>query len=137
MALNCGACNLCCKVLQVPDIKKPSNMLCWHTGIHGGCKVHHLKDTDETLMACKQFKCLWLASQATETPMPRYMRPDQLHVMFGPQDREDDTLCYVHVDPDYSSAWQSQTALGFMQEKIQVGLKFEIFVGEERFELKD
>lgn len=134
--MSCGACSLCCKVLQVPDIQKPARMLCWWTTIHGGCQRHNDKLTDPNLLACAQFKCLWLESQDQEVEglrMSRSMRPDQCHVMFGPQDREDETLIYVHVDPDFPDAWVDLGVLNYLRGIINRGGRVELFVGEERF----
>jgi hypothetical protein len=136
--LSCGACNVCCKLLQVPDIEKPARMLCWWTSVHGGCQRQAEKDTDPNLLACKQFQCLWLASQFREDAgdkLPRSMRPDQTHVMFGPQDREDSTLIYVHVDPEYPDAWQDSRIQDYLNSILSRGGKVEMIIGETRFML--
>src|SRR5260221_13507142 len=118
-SLGCGACNLCCRLLEIKDLGKPSQMLCWHTGLHGGCAVQAEKPTDPKLLACHQFKCVWLASQDLENLAgrgARQMRPDQIHVLFGPYDRDDPTLLYVHVDPAYKDAWLSPSVRTYMDE---------------------
>lgn len=134
---SCGACSLCCKVLQVPDIEKPARMICWWTTVHGGCARHREKTTDPKLLACHQFKCLWLESQ--ERPgyeLGRIMRPDQSHVVMGPQDREDNSLLYVHVDPDYPDAWTFDPIFSYLMDIVVRGGKVQMFVGDEKFELK-
>ena len=124
--MSCGACNVCCKLLSVPDIDKPARMTCWWTSIHGGCSRQHEKETDPNLLACKQFQCLWLASQFHDDPekrLPRSMRPDQTHVMLGPQDREDETLIYCHVDPEFADAWREPEILDQLSGIVERGGK--------------
>ena len=143
MTLGCGACNLCCRLLAVPDIHKPARMLCWWTNIHGGCSRQHEKpqtfDPNHELMACAQFECLWLASQAHEDEskrMPRHLRPDQSHIVMGPQDRHDDTLIYIQVDPDHPTAWKEPEIQHHLQGIIARGGRVEVIVGEgQRLEL--
>ena len=132
---DCGACNLCCKLLQVPDINKPARMLCWWTDIHGGCQRHKEKETDPSLQACRQFKCVWLASQDHEDETKRgkrFMRPDQTHVVFGPFDREDPLLLYVQVDPEHPSAWKEPHVSAYLEEILSKGAKVEIIIDEIR-----
>jgi hypothetical protein len=137
LAPGCGACNLCCRLLAVPDIYKPARMLCWWTGVHGGCSRHHEKPTswDPTheLMACAQFECLWLTSQTHEDPtkqMPRHLRPDQCHVVMGPPDQADETLIYIQVDPDYPSAWLEPEVEQYLAGITERGGRVEVIVGE-------
>src|SRR5215471_2066026 len=111
-------------------------MLCWWTGVHGGCQRQADKDTDPSLLACAQFKCLWLESQYREEPefkLPRVMRPDQCHVMFGPQDREDNTLIYVHIDPEYPDAWREPEIVDYLDGIVSRGGKIEMILGEFHF----
>ena len=142
MTLSCGACNLCCRLLGVPDIHKPARMMCWWTSRHGGCSRHAEKplefDPNHDLMACKQFECLWLASQAQDDPtkrMPRHMRPDLTHVVMGPQDRDDETLIYINVDPDHPAAWKEPEVFDYLDGIRQRGGRVELIVGEVNVEL--
>lgn len=137
VALGCGACSLCCSLLGVPDIGKPARMRCWHTTVHGGCAVHADKGSDPNLLACSQFKCVWLASQDREDRLPRSLRPDQCHVVLGPQDRNDDTLLYVQVDPAYPSAWKKGLIASYLSERVARGAKLEIIIDETRTMLSD
>lgn len=137
MPRGCGPCNLCCKLLNVPDIGKPALMTCWWTGLHGGCIRHGEKQADPALMACGQFKCLWLASQDREDPgevWPRHWRPDVSKIVFGPQDRDDPKLMHVHVDPERPTAWREPEIYDFMQRQIaERGLRFQIHLGDRKF----
>src|SRR5215469_417936 len=135
-ALSCGSCNLCCTLLQIPDLMKPALMRCWHTGLHGGCAVHDQKSTDPKLKACEQFMCVWLASQTLDDPTMRgnrAMRPDQCHVLLGPMDRDDPKLLYVHVDPNYKSAWREPYMTQYLNSIVEKGGRAVIVIGDQHF----
>lgn len=134
--LGCGSCNLCCKLLNVPDISKPALMTCWHTTLHGGCLVHDKKSSDPSLKACEQFYCVWLASQTLDDEAKRgsrAMRPDQCHVLLGPFDRDNPKLLYVHVDPNYKSAWREPGVTAYLDEICAKGASACIVVGDHHF----
>lgn len=135
----CGACNKCCLLLGVPDIKKPAHMLCWHTGLHGGCAVHKEKGSDPTLQACAQFRCMWLESQdlEEEKQFPRSMRPDQCFVMFGPSKSPDDTLLFVHVDPARPDAWKEPAIQNYLAGVLERGGQLKIIIGDKEIELNN
>jgi uncharacterized protein len=55
---SCGACSLCCKLLQIdkPELEKPANEWCRHCRPgHGGCSIYN-----ERPPVCRDFACLWL-----------------------------------------------------------------------------
>lgn len=131
MTASCGSCSLCCTLLGVPDIGKAPRMRCWNTTVHGGCKVHGV----DKPQACVQFSCLWLSSQEREAPMPRHLRPDQCHVVLGPQDRADDTLLYVQVDPAHPTAWKAGEIGAYIQDLLDKGARLEVIVDEDRLPL--
>jgi hypothetical protein len=57
--------------------------------------------------------------------------------MMGPQDREDSTLIYVHVDPEFPEAWRNPNVLAYLSGMLERGGKVEMIIGETRFMLKD
>ena len=69
----CGGCIACCKVFQIPEIKKPRYTLCPHcTG--SGCGIYDTRPQD-----CRTFYCLWRRIEA----MPDLARPDKLGIVFS------------------------------------------------------
>ncbi len=143
MSLDCGACNLCCKLLHVPDIGKPANMLCWWTGLHGGCAKHSEKKIDPSLAACDTYKCLWLASQDFEDEtkrQPRAMRPDMTHVVMGVPDPEnlESAVLHVHVDPAHVSSWREPRVAYYLNDFISRGATIQIHIGNDTsFEINE
>jgi hypothetical protein len=124
--------------LNVPDISKPSGMMCWWTTIHGGCIRHKEKQTASELEACGQFMCLWLASQRQTDPelvMGRVMRPDMCHVVIGPDiDLPEGRTVFVQVDPQFPTAWKEPRIETYLQRMKGAGVRVEINVGDARWE---
>lgn len=138
--LGCGACAMCCTLLQVPDIGKPARMTCWWTTVHGGCARHADKKTDPALEACDQFQCVWLASQTLDDPklrQPRRMRPDFTHVVLGPQDPDDRGLLYVQVDPNFPTAWREGEIGVYLRDIVTKGARLEVIIGDTRVEIEE
>jgi hypothetical protein len=135
VSLGCGACNLCCKLIAVPDIGKPAGMTCWNTTIHGGCTKHADKAIDPSLAACASYKCLWLESQSYDEPkrQPRAMRPDQTHVVMGVPDPDnlDSKVLHVHVDPNHPASWREPRVAHYLNDFLARGAELEVHIGKD------
>jgi hypothetical protein len=159
---DCGSCNLCCKLLMVPDIHKPANMTCWWTTVHGGCVRHGEKPDpnevdqepgtsvftlrpsqagkDLALLACASFRCLWLDSQFhedAELRQMRPMRPDFTHVVMYPETVEEKKLLHVNVDPAFPDAWLRDPVRSYLNDVMAQGAQLEVIIGEHRFEISE
>jgi len=72
----CGDCTLCCKLIPVPEIKKPSNVKCPHQHQHpGGCLIY-----DRRPMSCRLWSCRWLTNDDTDD----LKRPDRVGYVIDP-----------------------------------------------------
>lgn len=119
MTASCSDCALCCKLLTVEEINKPSCQWCpaIERTAHGRrCGIYA-----ERPDACRTFECIWLQSQV-RTPaagfpagqvLPPELRPDRCHVVFcqdaylnGPVDKLERRMI-LFVDPDWPDAWKS------------------------------
>lgn len=69
----CGACTVCCTVMAVTELRKPSRRACEHVGA-AGCAIH-----PERPQGCRDFHCLWLRGAVAGGDEAR---PDALGVMF-------------------------------------------------------
>lgn len=65
----CGPCTLCCKVLAVKEIDKPTNTWCKHASRASGCGIYDTRPT-----SCRQFNCVWLSNN-----LAPHLRPDKIH----------------------------------------------------------
>lgn len=70
MQRQCGDCQLCCKLVPVPEIDKLANTKCKHQRHHVGCTIY------KTLpMSCRFWNCRWLVNDDTGD----LSRPDRSH----------------------------------------------------------
>lgn len=68
----CGECNTCCIVFDIPEIKHTAGTLCsrWCQSLR--CTIYDKRPSD-----CRKFECLWLKNQS----MPDNWRPDKLKII--------------------------------------------------------
>lgn len=62
----CGSCTLCCRLLPVRELQKPSNTRCQHQG-RQGCGIYQQPGFP---VSCHLWSCRWLLGYETED-MPR------------------------------------------------------------------
>ena len=67
----CGPCTVCCTVMAVTELRKPSRRACDHV-TYEGCRIHA-----ERPESCRAFDCLWLRGAIADESM----RPDLSGVM--------------------------------------------------------
>jgi hypothetical protein len=99
-----------------------------------GCSIHGDGGQPE---ACKQFMCLWLASQYrrgdnSDHVMPGELRPDRCHVMFGPAGIVDRNTLFVHVDPAFPRAWQAKDVIQRINTFVARGAFVVVVIDKQR-----
>lgn len=67
----CGGCTLCCKLLPMRSLMKPSNTRCKHQRSGKGCAIYERRPWE-----CQMWSCRWLAAEDETSGMPR---PDRAH----------------------------------------------------------
>lgn len=66
----CGDCQLCCKLLPMPELDKPANCRCRHQRAAKGCAIYSNRPA-----SCALWNCRWLAEKdCADLP-----RPDRAH----------------------------------------------------------
>ena len=116
----CGPCTLCCKVLAIPELEKPSNRWCQHAARPQGCRIY-----SERPESCREFQCLWLQGLA-----PDWARPDKVHGVLRPT--TDGEHLILHEDPGYRGTAR-RLLREFLDRFTDDGKRFVVFVcGEER-----
>ena len=95
-ARTCGDCTLCCKLMGVPELKKPSARWCASCDQGKGCTVY-----EERPPSCRNFQCFWLMDEN----FPEEFRPDRIHALAAFNDAPDS--CVLHVDPAHPKAMRS------------------------------
>ncbi len=69
---SCDGCTLCCELLEIADIVKPSWQKCPYDG-GGKCTIYGRHP-----VGCRRFNCLWLQSEV----LGEDLRPDRCGVVF-------------------------------------------------------
>jgi hypothetical protein len=108
----CGACQLCCKLMPVPDFGKGANERCKHQRTGKGCMIYAKRP-----WSCRTFVCRWLGDpKATALP-----RPDRAHYVIDPEfDKvilEGSTVVavmQVWLDPAFPNAWDTPELRDYM-----------------------
>lgn len=77
----CGECNMCCKVLGIPELKKMPTKWCTHCDIGKGCTIYESRP-----QSCVEFKCGWLINQemGNGKHWSPELRPDKSKVVICP-----------------------------------------------------
>jgi len=82
---SCGSCQLCCKLVPVPQISKPAGVRCEHARVGKGCAIYSARPT-----SCRTWSCRWL-SDPTASGL---RRPDRGHYVV---DIEYDTVARIEA----------------------------------------
>jgi uncharacterized protein len=112
MSRTCGECTLCCKVLGVGELNKPSGRQCDLVQIGKGCG-----DYENRPQSCHDFECLWLVS----TIMPDTMRPDRTKAVFT-LTKDDKVVVYVDAStPDHiTNTFELRALVVYLSRKHEV-----------------
>lgn len=95
----CGACSLCCNVLQIDELDKPAGEWCRHCRLgHGGCTIY-----DRRPDTCAGFGCAWLQGD-----LPEHWRPGASHMFAHMRDTDADRVLCIYVDPQFPDAWEQE-----------------------------
>ncbi len=91
---DCGACKVCCRIPDVPELNKPRDTWCEHIRLDsagGGCGIYDIRPS-----ICRDYKCGWLNGLGDTGD-----RPDLLGVMWQPLELPDGRpgLGFVEVWP--------------------------------------
>ena len=123
----CGDCTMCCKLMGVPEIRKPAGTWCQHCNIGKGCKIY-----DERPENCRIFECGWLQSQSREPRevMPPELRPDRCKVVIAPSTNPNYIL--AQVDPGSRDAWQRPAIWRVLENAALNGLRVVVGWGMTR-----
>ncbi|MFO1158051.1 MAG: hypothetical protein U1E60_04360 [Reyranellaceae bacterium] len=91
----CGTCTLCCKVLVIHELSKPSGTWCPKCKVGKGCSIY-----GEHPSECRTFFCGYLIGPQ----LAEHWRPTRAKMVLSFDDRH----ITVHVDPGTPSAWRNE-----------------------------
>jgi hypothetical protein len=101
----CGSCMMCCTVMQVDDLNKPSGVTCSHAVVDQGCTIR-----DQRPRACRRFFCGWRLDPNIDS----LWKPDIAGFLLTISLRYGAML--VMVDPARPLAWKVQPYYGRLKE---------------------
>jgi hypothetical protein len=102
----CGDCQLCCKLLPMPELKKAAGQRCRYQRAGKGCTIYPRRPPQ-----CQLWSCRWLVQPEDTADL---LRPDRSHYVFDlvpdyitateDGERQNIEVVQVWVDPDYPDA---------------------------------
>ena len=101
----CGSCMLCCKVMIVDELNKPSGTLCRHAVLGKGCSIR-----EQRPRSCHTFFCGW----RLDPNLDSMWKPEISGFVLTISLRYAAML--VMVDPARPLAWKAQPYYGRMKE---------------------
>ncbi len=116
----CGECTMCCKLMGVPELKKPAARWCASCDKGVGCRVY-----DERPPSCRNFECFWLMDEA----FPDDFRPDRIGALAAFNDAPDSVV--LHVDPARPKAMRSPEVKAFIDALLKAYARVFVVVGKE------
>ena len=96
MTRPCGSCSLCCKVIGIAALGKPSGQWCPHFKRGTGCGIYVDAPSE-----CHSFQCFW----STEILKGDEWKPDRSKLVVWSNKRD---RIIVDVDGDYPNAWRRE-----------------------------
>jgi hypothetical protein len=101
----CGSCMMCCTVMQVDELNKPSGVTCSHAVAGKGCTIH-----DQRPRSCRRFFCGWRLDPNIDS----LWKPDISGFVLTISLRYGAML--LMVDPARPLAWKIQPYYGRLKE---------------------
>jgi hypothetical protein len=94
---SCGTCTLCCKVLAIEALEKPSDTWCKHCSIGKGCTIYDTRPGE-----CRTFHCSYLI----DATLDERWKPSESRLVIWWN--EGMTRLAVSVDPQRPDAWKRE-----------------------------
>jgi len=139
---HCGECGLCCRLLSIPELKKPQGQWCPQIK-HGNNNAKSCGIYAERPGSCRSFQCLWLVTQSRlGQQMQPEMRPDRSHVVlvmdvFATHDiSRTQRILFAHCDPKYPNAWRRGLTKTAIDNFGKRGGTVVVLIGRQRIVLQ-
>lgn len=110
----CGKCSMCCHLLHIIELNKPSNQWCEHCRPgKGGCSIYETRPN-----ICRSFACGWLMSA---TVGPEWY-PPLSHMILSLAPFNGVQTVTVTVDPRFPWIWKEQPYYSQLKQMAYRGL---------------
>ncbi|OGD84180.1 hypothetical protein A2572_03465 [Candidatus Collierbacteria bacterium RIFOXYD1_FULL_40_9] len=107
MQNTCNGCTLCCKLLAIPELKKPLNTSCQFCAVGVGCNIYPNRP-----LSCRKFNCLYITGN-----LDKKLKPKDCHVVF-----EKLPNCAIYlalIDPDFPNAINEEVVKNQITQLLQ------------------
>lgn len=121
MNKTCGSCTMCCKLVSVPEMKKPIYVWCENCSPKTGCQIYHDRPP-----SCHRFECVWII----EGDLPGNIRPDRCKVMF--EQFPGSSTILAMVDPAFPDNWRKKNIIDQIQLFVRRGCAVVVTNGREK-----
>jgi hypothetical protein len=91
----CGDCTLCCKVMAIEELAKPTGGWCPHCQPGRGCRIYAARPGE-----CRSYSCLWLTDERID---PRW-KPNKSKLVLTTSEDGIEIRC----DPSFPDAWRKE-----------------------------
>jgi hypothetical protein len=103
----CGACSMCCRVLEIAELEKPKDKWCTHCKPgQGGCSIY--QDRPDV---CRNFKCLWLLGKLDDR-----WQPLKSKMVLWPSKSGEVQILNVSVDARYPDKWRDEPYISHLKK---------------------
>jgi hypothetical protein len=91
----CGTCTLCCKIMRIEALQKPSGKWCAHCEPGRGCGIYETRPAE-----CRRFFCMWMY----QPQIGPEWKPEKSKIVLCLE--LDGKRIAAHVDPGFPAAWR-------------------------------
>lgn len=109
---SCESCTMCCKLLRIEALDKPSFEWCPHCEIGVGCKIYEERPSE-----CRAFHCGYL----TQSQIGAHWKPADSRMVLALS--TDTKRLTIFVDPDRADAWRKEPFISDLKRWAQAAAK--------------
>ena len=107
---DCDGCTLCCKVMGIKELEKPSGVWCEHCEMGVGCRIYASRPAE-----CASFTCGYLAIAA----LGEEWKPSRSKIVLSLN--ADGKRVVAHTDPARPDAWKQEPYYSVLKSWARAG----------------
>lgn len=117
---SCGSCTMCCKLMGIPELKKPGYKWCPHVSKDKcGCDIY-----SDRPGSCRDFNCLWIQATDDSDLGRDELRPDRCKVVVSATNTDAQGMSssfLLFCDSGMPTAWRDNKYVRALIKSIQMG----------------
>jgi hypothetical protein len=117
---SCGSCSMCCRLLDVPEVKQRDKWCPHCRPGRGGCSIYETRP-----QTCRAYTCMWLLGLFGDEWFPAKSK-----IVVDFNIIEDEVCLRIHVDPTTPERWREEPFLsGIRKIAAELGHKAYVCIG--------